>query len=132
MVTWKAGDANSVETIKDGQVIRTLTHDGVAVGATITRSRDMLWADVSVLNRSNRKIAVEPQAFMLSEVSPIRVALQHHTVNGTVAHPLVTDTLKTGQDVSGVVTFESDKKAKELVLRIPLSGITFDIPLSIR
>ncbi len=132
VVTWRAGDANSVETIKDRQVVRTLTHDGVAVAATITRSGDMLWADVSITNRSNRRIAVEPQAFILSEVAPIRVALQHHIVNGTVAHPLVTDTLKLGQDVSGVVTFESDKKAKDVVLRIPLSGITFDIPLSIR
>ena len=132
VVTWTAGDANSVETAKGGQVVRTLTHDGVAVGAAITRSHDMLWADVSISNRSNRRIAVEPQAFMLSEVSPIRVTLQHRPVNGTVAHPLVTDTLKSGQDVSGVVTFESDKKAKDVVLRIPLSGITFDVPLSIR
>lgn len=132
VVIWTAGSANSVETARGGQVVRTLTHDGVAVGAAITRSHDMLWADVSISNRSNRRIAVEPQAFMLSEVSPIRATLQHRPVNGTVVHPLVTDTLKSGQDVSGVVTFESDKKAKDVVLRIPLSGITFDVPLSIR
>lgn len=132
VVTWRAGDANSVETIKDGQVVRSLTHDGVAVGASATRSHDFLWIDVFISNRSNRRVAIEPQAFMLSELSPIRVQLQHRPVNGTVTHPLVTDTLKSGQDVSGVVTFESDKKAKDVLLRIPLSGITFDVPLSIR
>ncbi|MFN2602515.1 MAG: hypothetical protein ABR582_07155, partial [Gemmatimonadaceae bacterium] len=77
-------------------------------------------------------VAVEPQAFMLTEVSPTRATLQHRLVNGTVHHPLVTDTLKSGQDVSGVVTFESDKKAKDLLLRVPLSGITFEVPLNIR
>lgn len=132
VVTWTAGAANSVETAKGGQVVRTLTHDGVVVAATVTRSHDLLWAEVSVSNHSSRRISVEPQAFMLSEVAPIRVALQHRDVNGTVAHPLVTDTLMTGREVSGVVTFESDKKAKEVLLRIPLSGITFDIPISVR
>jgi hypothetical protein len=132
VVTWKAGDAGSIETIKNGQGVRTLMHDGVAVGATITRSHDTMWAEVLISNKSNRKIAVEPQAFTLTEVSPTRVVLQHHIVNGTVAHPLVTDMLVPGQEVSGVVTFESDKKAKEVVLRVPLSGITFDFPLNIR
>jgi hypothetical protein len=132
VVTWRAGDAGSVETIKNGQAVRTLTRDGVAVAATVTRSHDTMWAEVIISNRSNGRVAVEPQGFMLTEVSPIRVILQHRLVNGTVAHPLVTDTLQSGQDVSGVVTFESDRKAKDVVLRIPLSGITFDVPLSIR
>ena len=132
VVTWKAGDAGSVETIKNGQVVRTLTHDGVAVGATITRSHDTMWAEVIISNKSSRKIAVEPQAFTLTEVSPLRVLLQHHVVTGAVVHPLVTDMLVPGQEVSGVVSFESDKKAKDVLLRIPLSGITFDMPLNIR
>ena len=132
VVTWKAGEANSAEAIRDGQILRSLTHDGVAIGASVTRSHDLLWVDVIISNRSNRTVAVEPQAFMLSEVAPVRVPLQHRVVSGNVAHPLVTDTLKSGQEVSGVVTFESDKKAKDLLLRIPLSGITFDVPLTIR
>src|SRR5205814_8797843 len=92
--TWKSGDSGSSETIKNGQVVRALVHDAVTVSATITRSHDTIWAEVIISNRSNRRIAVEPQAFVLSEISPTRVALQHHIVNGTVAHPLVTDTLK--------------------------------------
>jgi hypothetical protein len=132
VVTWRPGDSNSLETIKDGQLVRSLSYDGVAAGASVTRSHDLLWVEVIISNRSNRRVAVEPQAFMLSEVSPTRVPLQHRVVTGSVAHPLVTDTLKSGQEVSGVVTFESDKKAKDVLLRIPLSGITFDLPLSIR
>jgi hypothetical protein len=40
--------------------------------------------------------------------------------------------LAPGQDVAGSVFFERDEKAKEVVLRIPTSGVTFEVPLSIR
>jgi len=36
------------------------------------------------------------------------------------------------QDIAGSVFFERDDKAREAVLRIPTSGVTFEVPVSIR
>ena len=44
----------------------------------------------------------------------------------------VSNTLMPGQNITGAVFFERDKKARDVVLRIPLSGVTFDVPLTIR
>ena len=132
IITWTSSDPGSSEAVKDGQVFRTITRDGVSVAATVSRNRDVIWADVSVSNKSNRKIDVQPQAFVLTEATPNHSALAHHAVQGTVVRALTPTTLTPGQDISGVIPFESDKKATEVVLRVPLSRITFDIPLTIR
>jgi hypothetical protein len=118
--------------VKNGQLIRTITREGIVVAATVFRNRDLMWADVSISNKSNRKVDVQPQAFMLSEVSPNHATFPHHTMQGTVVRALVPNTLLPGQDVSGVIPFESDKKATQVVLRVPLSRITFDVPLTVR
>ena len=132
IVAWTSGDPGSSEVVKDGQVFRTITRDGVSVAATVSRNRDVIWADVSVSNKSNRKIDVQPQAFVLTEAAPNHSALAHHAVQGTVVRALIPTTLNPGQDISGVIPFESDKKATEVILRVPVSRITFDIPLAIR
>ena len=158
IVTWKPGDAASGETIKDRQTIRTLTRDGVAVSATITRDEDLLWADVTISNRSKRRLDVYPQAFTLTEVAPKQIQLGYRTPED-VARKMTADSrrlgalmarrstrkpediliralreiaLVPGQDVAGSIFFDRDEKAKEVVLRIPTSGITFEVPLSVR
>ncbi len=158
IATWRPGDAASGETIKDRQTIRTLTRDGVAVSATITRDEDLLWADVTISNRSRRRLDVYPQIFTLTEVAPKQIELGYRTPEN-VATKLTADSkrlgalmarrstrkpediliralreiaLVPGQDVAGSIFFDRDEKAKEVVLRIPTTGVTFEVPLSIR
>ena len=158
IAVWRLGDAASGETIKDRRTLRTLTRDGVAVSATIIRDEDLLWADVTISNRSKRRLDVYPQYFTLTEVSPKQMALAYRTPE-IVARTVTADSkrlgalmarrstkkpeeiliralreiaLMPGQDVAGSVFFERDEKAKEVVLRIPTSGVTFEVPLSIR
>jgi hypothetical protein len=158
IATWRPGDPASGETIKDRQTIRSLTRDGVAVSATITRDADLLWADVTISNRSKRRLDVYPQNFTLTEVLPKQMVLAYRTPEN-VARTVTADSkrlgalmarrstkkpeeiliralreiaLMPGQDVAGSVFFERDDKAKDVVLRIPTSGVTFEVPLSIR
>jgi len=158
MAIWRSADAASRETIKDRQTIRSLMRDGVTVSATVTRDADLLWADVTISNRSGRRLDVYPQTFTLTEVLPKQMALAYRTPEN-VARTLTADSkrlgalmarsstkkpeeiliralreiaLMPGQDVAGSVFFERDEKAKEVVLRIPTSGVTFEVPLSIR
>lgn len=158
IATWRPGDAGSGETLKDRQTIRTLARDGVAVSATITRDQDLLWADVTISNRSRRRLDVYPQTFTLTEVAPKQMALAYRTPEN-VARKITADskrlgalmarrstrkpediliralreiTLMPGQDIAGSVFFERDDKAREAVLRIPTSGVTFEVPVSIR
>jgi hypothetical protein len=158
IATWKAGDAASVETIRNRQPIRSLTRDGVGVSVTISRDADLLWADVAISNRSRRRLDVNPQTFTLTEVAPKQMALPYRTPEN-VARTITADskrlgalmsrrstrkpediliralreiTLMPGQDIAGSVFFERDDKAREAVLRIPTSGVTFEVPVSIR
>ena len=158
IATWKAGDAASGETIKDRRTIRSLTRDGLSVNATISRDADLLWADVTVSNRSKRRVDVIPQTFTLTEVAPKQMALAYRTPEN-VARTITADSrrlgalmarrskrkpedilvralreiaLMPGQDIAGSVFFERDDKASEAVLRIPTSGVTFEVPVSIR
>lgn len=45
---------------------------------------------------------------------------------------LLANTLMPGEEVSGAVFFERDKKAQDAILRVPIAGIVFEFPLSIR
>jgi hypothetical protein len=155
---WRPGEVGSGETVKDRQTVRSLSRDGVAVTATISRDEDLLWADVTISNRSKRPLDVNPQTFTLNEVAPGQSALRVRTpedvartvtreskrigalmarrrlkrVEDILNRSLRETTLTPGQDVAGSVFFERDDKARELVLRIPTSGVTFEVPLSIR
>jgi len=158
IATWRVGDAASGETIRDRQTIRSLTRDGVSVSATITRDADLLWADVTISNKSKRRLDVYPQTFTLTEISPKQVALAYRTPE-TVARTITADSkrlgalmarrstrkpediliralreiaLMPGQDIAGSVFFERDDKARDAVLRIPTSGVTFEMPVTIR
>lgn len=158
IATWRPRDAGSGETIKDRQTVRSLTRDGVTVSATIIRDEDLLWADVTISNRSKRRLDVYPQTFTLTEISPKQMLLAYRTPEN-VARTVTADSkrlgaimarrstkkpeeiliralreiaIMPGQDVAGSVFFERDEKAKELVLRVPTSGVTFEVPLSIR
>lgn len=144
LVTWRLGDASSSETLKDGRVIRSLARDGVAINATMIRNDDLMWADVSISNKSSHKVEVDPQTFSLNELSPKQTPLRYlvatdiprggitHRVRVDVNRALTTNTLLPGQHVAGIVYFERDKEARDVMLRIPLSGVTFDVPLTIR
>lgn len=143
VVTWRQGDGSSGETLKDGHVVRTLTRDGVAISATVSRTDDLMWADVSISNGSNRKLQVDPQTFVLNELSPKQASLGYRLPTEIprgmtrrsridVNRALVANTLMPGQNITGVVYFGRDKAAREVMLRIPLSGVTFDLPFSIR
>jgi hypothetical protein len=155
---WRAGEVGSGETLKDRQTVRTLSRDGVAVTATISRDEDLLWAEVTISNRSKRPLDVNPQTFTLNEVAPGQSALRVRTpedvartitreskrigalmarrrlkrVEDILNRSLRESTLTPGQDVAGSIFFERDDKAREVVLRIPTSGVTFEVPLSIR
>ena len=87
----------------------------------------------SISNGSTHKVEVDPQTFSLNELSPKQTPLRYHIPAGEILDKALTaNTLTPGQHTLGAVFFERDKKAREVVLRIPLSGMTFDVPLTIR
>ena len=134
VVTWRTGDASSGETVTDGHIVRSIGRDGVALIATVNRRDDLIWADVSISNGSNRKVDVDPQNFTLNDPSTAQPLLHYRTPTdaASVNRALTGNTLMPGQNVAGAVFFGRDKKARDVVLRIPLSGVTFDVPLTIR
>lgn len=134
VVTWRAGEAGSAETVTDGHIVRSIGQDGVALIATINRRDDFIWADVSISNKSQRKIDVDPKSFTLNDPSTAQPLLHYRapTDEASLNRALTENTLMPGQNVAGAVFFERDKKARDVVLRIPLSGVTFDVPLTIR
>jgi hypothetical protein len=68
-VVWSAGDPNSDQVLKAGLPVRILVRDGVAVSASLAMNDDVLWANVSVTNRSGGRIDVDPSQFALTEVT---------------------------------------------------------------
>jgi hypothetical protein len=68
-VVWSAGDPNSDQVLKGGLPVRILVKDGVAVSASLAMNHDVLWANVSVTNRSGGRIDVDPSQFTLTEVT---------------------------------------------------------------
>jgi hypothetical protein len=144
VVTWKSGEATSGETAKDGRVTRTLARDSVAISASMIRTDDLMWAEVSISNGSKHKVEVDPRTFSVSELSPKQTPLRYliaseiprggitHRVRVDVNRVLTANTLLPGQHIAGIAYFERDKEARDVLLRIPLSGVTFDVPLTIR
>lgn len=153
IVTWSPDDRSSNQTLKDGHTVRTLSRDGVAISATMIRKDDLMWADVTISNRSNRRLDVDPQTFAMNQLSPKQTPLRYLSptdISNSLARrarivarrgtksedilnrALTANTLMPGQDIAGAVFFERDKEAHDVMLRIPLSGVTFDVPLSIR
>jgi hypothetical protein len=55
-----------------------------------------------------------------------------HRVKVDLNRMMTANTLQAGQHVAGIAYFERDKEAREVMLRVPLSGVTFDVPLTIR
>jgi hypothetical protein len=231
-VVWSAGDPNSDQVLKNGVPVRILVKDGVAVSASLARNEDVLWANVSVINRSGARLDVDPSQFTLMQVSPKQKELRYEapevivkfikrraewanalsgiaadmdrdetttkaeintksqsttkfdletrpnrsTIAGTATtagssrttatvttsspdyqarqeaaqaierntatadsksadilkRALLANTLAHGESIGGAVFFERDKKARDATLRIPLAGLIFEFPLSIR
>ena len=134
VVTWRAGDTSSREALTDGRIVRSIERDGVAATATVNRRDDLIWADVTISNGSNRKLDFDPQTFTLNDPSTAQPLLHYRTPTdaSSLNRALTENTLMPGQNIAGAVFFERDKKARDVVLRIPLSGVTFDVPLTIR
>jgi hypothetical protein len=143
VVTWRPGDASSGQTISDGRIVRTVTRDGVSVAASILRGDDVMWTDVAISNRSQRNLAVDPAEFTLTELSPKQGQLAYLRASDIssgaarkakidLSRSLTANTVAPGQGATGLVYFVRDKDAREVMLRITLSGVTFDIPFSIR
>ncbi|HEX6626899.1 MAG TPA: hypothetical protein VF105_02995 [Gemmatimonadaceae bacterium] len=69
-VKWSVGDPQSDQVLRGGLPVRILVKDGVAVSASLARNDDVLWANVTVTNRSGKRFDVDPSQFTLTEVSP--------------------------------------------------------------
>jgi hypothetical protein len=55
-----------------------------------------------------------------------------HRVKVDVNRALTPNTLLPGQSVTGIVYFERDKDARDVMLRVPLSGVIFEVPFTVR
>ena len=144
VVTWRLGDGSSGETVKDGRLTRNVVRDDVALGASVNRNDDLMWAEVTIANRSKHKVDIEPQTFTLTELSPKQIPLRYlvataipkggitHRVKVDVNRALTANTLLPGQSVTGILYFERDKDARDVMLRAPLSGVTFEVPFTLR
>jgi hypothetical protein len=70
VVSWSPGAFNSDQLLKNGEVVRILVHDGVAVSASVIRTENLMWVNVSVTNRATRRVDVDPPTFSLDEIQP--------------------------------------------------------------
>jgi hypothetical protein len=70
VVAWSAASENSDQILKNGQVIRILVVDGIAVSASLVRTDDLMWVNVSVTNRSTSRVDIDPSHFTLEELAP--------------------------------------------------------------
>jgi hypothetical protein len=131
---WKAHDTGARETITNGRVIRTLSHAGLSVNASVSRNNEVIAAELTFVNRTSHNVDYDPQTFMLMEESPVHKALEIWAPkSGAGLLPtLSAGRVAPGQSVSGIVFFERDPKARGVVLRIPVTAVTFEIPLVIR
>jgi hypothetical protein len=130
---WKQGEAGSGEMTREGRTFKTLLRNGVAINAAVSRNRELMWADIVISNGSNRKIEVDPATFTLSIVSPTKRELNYRAPTGElITRALTANTLAPSQNILGTVFFERDKNAHEVILRVPLTGITFELPFELR
>jgi len=158
IIAWTPGAAGSSQTLRDGRTVRTLSRDGVAISASITREEDLLSADVTISNRSRRRLDLDPRTFTVHDFSPTQNVMRYRDpadvakaimnrrskigalmsrrstkkAEDVLNRALPEVALMPGQDAAGLVFFESQSKASELILRIPMYGVTFEVPLSLR
>ena len=133
VVIWKQGELGSGGTVREGRAFKTLTRDGVTITVAVSPSRDLAAADIIISNGSNRRVDVDPPTFTLAQLSPNKRTLNYHPPTGSLlSHALGGTTLATGQNVNGTVFFERDKNTREVVLRVPLTGVTFEIPFDLK
>ena len=134
VLEWKANETGARETITSGRVTRSLSHAGLAVNASISRNNEVIAAELTFVNRTSRNVDYAPQTFTLVEESPVHRTLEIWAPNsGAGLQPtLSAGRISPGQPVSGIVFFERDPKARDVVLRIPVTAVTFEIPFVLR
>jgi hypothetical protein len=130
---WNLGEPGAGESIREGRTFKTLLRNGVAINAVVSRNRDLMWADIVIANGSNRKIEVDPPTFTLLVLSPSKRDLSYRAPTGSlISRALTAGALAPGQNILGSVFFERDKNARDVVLRVPLTGINFELPFELR
>jgi len=158
VIAWTAGAVGSTQTLRDGRTVRTLSRDGVSISASITREEDLLSADLTISNRSRRRLDLDPRTFTVHDFSPTQNVMRYRDpadvakaimnrrskigalmsrrstkkAEDVLNRALPEVVLMPGQDISGLVFFESQSKATELTLRVPMYGVTFEIPLGVK
>jgi len=134
VLEWKANENGARETISNRRVIRTLSHAGLSLNASVSTSKDLTAVELTFANRTSHNVDYDPQTFTLVEESPVHRNLEIWAPkSGAGLLPtLSAGRVAPGQSVSGIIFFERDPKAREVVLRIPVTAVTFEIPFSIR
>lgn len=134
VMSWKANEAGARETVTKGRVIRTLSLAGLSANASVTRNNNLITVELTLANRSSHNVDYDPRDFTLKEETPTQKPLVTWTPkSGVMSDPtLSVGRLAPGQSVTGLLYFEPDPKARDVVLHVPVSRVTFEFPLVLR
>lgn len=134
VMSWKANEAGARETIANGRAIRTLSLAGLSANASVSRNNNLITVELTIANRSSHNVDYDPRNFTLKEETPVQKTLATWTPkSGVMSDPtLSAGRLAPGQSVTGLLYFEPDPKARDVVLRVPVSRVTFEFPLVVR
>ncbi|HUQ18111.1 MAG TPA: hypothetical protein VM099_00750 [Gemmatimonadaceae bacterium] len=134
LMTWKANEVGARVTITNGRVMRTLSLAGVSANAAATRNDNLITVELTLANRSSHNVDYDPRDFTLKALTPAEKTLSPWIPkSGILSAPtLSSGRLAPGQSVTGLLYFEPDSKARDVVLRVPVSRVTFEFPLVLR
>lgn len=134
VMTWRAKEAGARETVTNGRVTRTLSLAGLSANTSVSRNNNLITVELTLANRSSHNVDYDPRDFTLKALTPVERALSTWTPkSGVMSTPTLTSgRLAPGQSVTGLLYFEPDPKARDVVLRVPVSRVTFEFPLVLR
>jgi hypothetical protein len=131
---WRPNETGARESVVKGRAVRTLSLAGLSSSASASRNNDLITVELTLANRSSHNVDYDPRDFTLTEESPVRKPLGAWVPkSGTLSNPTLSPgRLAPGQSVTGLMFFGTDPKVRDVVLRIPVSRVTFEFPFAIK
>lgn len=154
VITWNANDRNCSTAFDTDRLIKkTVIAKGIQIEATLDRMPVLffLQAHLKIINNSDKIVPIIPQIFILQVVKPKRYTLFFEYPKRVSAEiirsavfslgdqlPLIVDehmvsgSLAPGMSSAGYVWFEQSRAARDVLLRVSIGRLAFDVPFALR
>ncbi len=133
VVRWAETAPYADHLLYNGQRYKTIQiKDRVYVWASFQHRHAFTMAVIVVMNQSNGRIDVDPEQFTCVCLGKKPKILKYSWPFGIPtdpdSHVLRANTLLPGEDVKGIVSFQTIRKCDSAIIQVPIGRTTFEFP----